>query len=283
MYKEIMFADSKPFVRYSRIIGTRDYREYNSEICAIDARMFYCIDGYGKFEIYGVSHVVTPGSLIVLPQGTPYFYVPNESEPMSFLAFNFDYIWDNSDKATPIPPVKSGNFDKASILSPVFFSDTVQLNAPLIIDKMNSVSSLVYEIDNEYKRRDAMYELRCSCLLTCILSHAIIANERRGQRNVSSELIDYIRKNYKEKITLEKLGNLFGYHPNYLNALFQQHTGKTIYNYLQDYRINEAIHLLQATDITIGEIALLVGFNDISHFSKAFKKITGFIPSNFRV
>jgi len=283
MYKEISIADIKPFVRYSRLVDTHDYRQYNSEICAIDSRLFYCNDGRGEFIIRGTSHRVKNGSLIILPPGTPYSYSPDPKEPMSFIAFNFDYTWECSGKATPIPPVRSEDFEKSDILCPVSFSDTVSLNEPLVIEKMNSVLPLIYEVDNEYKTRKSMYELRCSCLLMCILSRITLTNERQNSKNVSSELIDYIRKNYKEKITLEKIGNTFGYHPNYLNAKFQEYTGKSIYNYLQEHRINEAIHLLQATDIQICEIALQVGFNDVSHFSKAFKKMTGFAPSDFRI
>lgn len=287
MYKEIKFVDVKPFVRYSRLVDTRDYRTFNSEICASDARLFYCIDGVGKFEIGETTYSVKNGSLIILPQGTPYTFKPDKKDPMLFIAFNFDYTWENSDKPTPIPPVKSEKFDIACILSPVRFLDTVQLNTPLFIERMNAVSALIHEIDNEYKNREAMFELRCSSLLICVLTRAILAantfGESQRSNNVSIRLIDYIKNNYKEKITLEELGNIFGYHPNYLNELFRKHTGKTIYNYLQEHRTNEAIHLLQSTDTPIGEIAVLVGLNDISHFSKTFKKITGFIPSDFRV
>jgi len=281
MYKEISIADIKPFVRYSRLVDTHDYRQYNSEICAIDSRLFYCNDGRGEFIIRGTSHRVKNGSLIILPPGTPYSYSPDPKEPMSFIAFNFDYTWECSGKATPIPPVRSEDFEKSDILCPVSFSDTVSLNEPLVIEKMNSVLPLIYEVDNEYKTRKSMYELRCSCLLMCILSRITLTNERQNSKNVSSELIDYIRKNYKEKITLEKIASIACMTPTYFSAVFKKLNGISPWEYIIIKRVEKAISLIKTTEMTMLDISENCGFSSSSNFYKAFSKVTGKKPTDY--
>jgi AraC-like DNA-binding protein len=59
-------------------------------------------------------------------------------------------------------------------------------------------------------------------------------------------------------------------------------TGSSLHQYLLNYRISMAIELIESTYGSITDIAYQVGFKDISHFSKYFKKKTGRAPSEFR-
>ncbi len=284
---DIKLCELRPFVRYSRYVTTRDYRKLKGEQCAVDCRLFYCVGGNGEFEIDGELYSVESGSLVLIPQGVAYSYHPDLGDPMSFLALNFDYTDSASTLSTPIPPIKKELFKAADIISPVTVTDAVELNKPLLLEKMNSVYPLLRDINDEYERREAWFEVRCSSLLLVLLTRVLLrvghGSGGRRSEEVSTSLIDYIRENYASRITLANLGERFGYHPNYLNTLFRQHTGKTLYSYLQDHRITEAIHLLQTTDLPVDEIAVKTGFFDASHFSKAFKKKTGFSPVEFRV
>jgi AraC-like DNA-binding protein len=78
------------------------------------------------------------------------------------------------------------------------------------------------------------------------------------------------------------VGKMTGYHENHINRLMVRHTGSSLHSYLQSYRIERAIDLLEGTALPINEICSLVGFQDFTHFSKTFKKKTGYTPSGFR-
>ena len=69
---------------------------------------------------------------------------------------------------------------------------------------------------------------------------------------------------------------------NYLNTLFKSKVGKTIIQYITDYKIDRAKLLLQNSQETIESIANQLGYYDQYHFSKAFKKTTGIAPTQFR-
>ena len=59
-------------------------------------------------------------------------------------------------------------------------------------------------------------------------------------------------------------------------------TGKTIFQYLEDYRVSQGILLLQTSDLTITEISYLVGFSNPSRFSAAFSARMNTSPHQYR-
>ena len=123
-------------------------------------------------------------------------------------------------------------------------------------------------------------------MLLLILTDIARALLLRG-RNISradnrvEEILQYIREHYDEELGNQKLGRLFGFHPNYLNRLMVAHTGLSLYRYVLKYRINRAIDLLQTTDMPAFEIAERVGFKDYNHFLKYFKKQPATPPAAF--
>lgn len=102
----------------------------------------------------------------------------------------------------------------------------------------------------------------------------------------SSEIIDeillYIHTNYSEKITLSSIVNHFNLNRTTINDIFRKATGESIISYLIKLRINASAMMLRDTGIPINEIGYRVGFDDISHFSRTFKKMIGCSPSQYR-
>lgn len=67
-----------------------------------------------------------------------------------------------------------------------------------------------------------------------------------------------------------------------LNAAFKSRTGKTVFEYLRDLRMQEAARLLDQSLLEIGEIAGLVGFRTAAGFTTAFREFHGMTPSDYR-
>lgn len=72
-------------------------------------------------------------------------------------------------------------------------------------------------------------------------------------------------------------------HVNYLNRCVKKVTGKTTSQHLFERIATEAKILLKHTDWTVSEISETLGFNDLAHFNKFFKKQTGINPSAFKL
>ena len=76
--------------------------------------------------------------------------------------------------------------------------------------------------------------------------------------------------------------NLVYLNPDYMARLFKKQTGRSIVNYITEYRIEKAKELLDNPDIPIGIVAAKVGYGNYSYFSKLFKDITGLTPNEYR-
>ncbi|MBB6691885.1 helix-turn-helix transcriptional regulator [Cohnella xylanilytica] len=102
----------------------------------------------------------------------------------------------------------------------------------------------------------------------------------RSYRKVNA-LLDYLHTHYTERITGEIIEKEFDCSYDYINRVFQEATGHTISRYANLVRINHAKELIEATHLSMNEIAYLTGLNDPFYFSKVFKKFVGLSPTQY--
>lgn len=99
---------------------------------------------------------------------------------------------------------------------------------------------------------------------------------------IVANAMKYIHQNYTQKISLKSVAETIYTNPNYLSTVFSREKGMTFSAYVKTYRLSVAQKMLVETDQSIEKIAIAVGFYDIQHFSKIFKKELGVSPINFR-
>ena len=92
----------------------------------------------------------------------------------------------------------------------------------------------------------------------------------------------YIQENYAQRITLDSAARLVLLNPTYLSKLFAEIEGVGFSDYLIQVRMDRAKTLLTDYRKRIYEIAGEVGYQDVKHFMKAFKKQAGMTPSEYR-
>ena len=92
----------------------------------------------------------------------------------------------------------------------------------------------------------------------------------------------YIREHLAEDLSREFLSGTVYLTPDYLSHLFKKETGLSLTNYVIHERIEESKRLLAKTDLSIQEIAIRCGFQNISYFSKQFRNLTGVTPREYR-
>ena len=97
-----------------------------------------------------------------------------------------------------------------------------------------------------------------------------------------SYALSYIHENYSGKILIPDIASHLNISPRYLSKVFYQHMNLTILNYINIYRINQAIDLMLNTNFTLTNIAAQVGLKDSQHFSKLFKNTIGLPPNQYR-
>ena len=97
------------------------------------------------------------------------------------------------------------------------------------------------------------------------------------------EIIIYMSEHYQEKdLTIEKLSKMFRYKNTYFTKAFKKFMGETPIYYLNRLRISKAKELMKNEKLSLDEISSIVGYNNSSSFTEAFKRIIGILPKEYR-
>lgn len=96
-------------------------------------------------------------------------------------------------------------------------------------------------------------------------------------------VLDYMQKHFSDRIRIEELAAVGGLSPNYFMRCFRADFNTTPMGYLTKLRLENASRVLADTDMAIIDVALSVGYGDVSNFIRAFEKIYGMTPRKFRL
>ena len=96
-------------------------------------------------------------------------------------------------------------------------------------------------------------------------------------------IINYLNENYEHKISLDQIAHNMYLSPVYISKIFKEETGDSPINYLIKIRLEKAKEILiNDSNGSIKNIANEVGYEDVYHFSKLFKKYYGISPLHYR-
>ncbi len=96
----------------------------------------------------------------------------------------------------------------------------------------------------------------------------------------ADRIIRYMSE-HTDKITLAMIASRFSYHPNYISSLLRQKTGRTFSQILLEQRMERAAALLKETDLSVEEVAAMVGYNNSSNFYRAFRSCFHVSPRGY--
>ena len=102
-----------------------------------------------------------------------------------------------------------------------------------------------------------------------------------GNKRIAA-IHEYLMNNYREEVDLKRLAALVNMAEGSLCRFFKMNMGMTVFEYLNQIKVEFACKLLMDHDLSIMEVCLDSGFNNLSHFNKQFKKTTGVPPSEYR-
>ncbi|SHL22555.1 AraC-like ligand binding domain-containing protein [Anaerocolumna jejuensis DSM 15929] len=143
-----------------------------------------------------------------------------------------------------------------------------------------------------YNKREEHYKRIVSTQFHLFLlqaAHEHLMNSGTGQNpphirkseTVAEKILRYLNCNYSQKINSSLIEKQFEVNFDYINRIFSELTGNTIFSYLNSLRIEHAKELLATTSLPFGDIGYLVGIDDRYYFTKQFKKYTGMTPTEY--
>lgn len=125
-------------------------------------------------------------------------------------------------------------------------------------------------------------------LFGLILKEGLYTEYKREEVRTSHRIrriknvLEYVEKNYQSPITLQEMAEVAGMNPQYFCRAFKEITMQSPVDYVIYYRLEQAVRLLSATDLSVMEVALECGFNDCSYFIRVFKKQKKMTPNQYR-
>ncbi len=102
-----------------------------------------------------------------------------------------------------------------------------------------------------------------------------------GNKRIAS-IHEYFMNNYREEVNLKRIAELVSMAEGSLCRFFKENMGVTLFEYLNRIKTDFACKLLMDNDLSIMEVCFDSGFNNLSHFNKQFRKMTGVTPSEYR-
>jgi len=177
----------------------------------------------------------------------------------------------------------------------VFEPETIRLHCFELVDHLLR-ELREYQLQKYLNKSDKAFNLKkriasCATLddafevtqnLIVNFGHCVREIQNSGTKRLVHAAIDYIHDNYHTDITLSQVAEHLFITPPYLSKLFSTQMHESFSQYLLSYRIKIAKELLQDTHCKIYEVAARVGYTDIAHFSKLFKRVTGQTPKQYR-
>lgn len=162
-----------------------------------------------------------------------------------------------------------------------------ELYCTLLKTNTDYVGELQQEISALHNLEILLNYDNCKALNETLYKYCGLITEEVIRRRVDIdtsilEIKRYIEQHFAEQITLKGLENLFHLNGSYISVTFKRITGIGLNKYIRQLRMDYAVKLLSDTDYKMSDVCEKSGFTNYVHFSKEFKKYTGYSPSDYR-
>lgn len=231
--------------------------------------LHYIIDGKGIYQTGKKTYYLKKNQAFLICPGDITYYIADHDDPWKYLWVAFNGIkantylkWARLDKENPIC-----FFEDADLLigyvkgmldaRELTYSNELMRQGYLLLF-LSALTRSQYESNPSKNAYDHPYQI--------YLNHAL----------------EFIEHNYMRGIKVSDIVKYIGISRSYLTSIFKKALNMSVQEYLVNYRLDRAATLLRTTDASIGKIASEVGYEDSLTFSKIFKSVKGYSPTNFR-
>ncbi|OPJ57605.1 AraC family transcriptional regulator [Clostridium oryzae] len=248
-----------------------------------ELEILFITRGAAQFHVNGEIYEISEGEIVFISPNEVHtaYRVNNDDVEFYAVLIHSDFV--NS---------MINDIVQQKYIQPLFLSKN---DFPVLINKTIEKKLLIlpilYDIKNAYFEHKFGYELLIKFKIYELLYKVICygKQEKRDWKPTKSykterikNVVLYIQKNYKYKITLIDLASSVNMSAGAFCRFFKQYINMTPIEYLNSFRITKATYLLQTTDKKLIDIALDTGFSNINYFTDVFKKVLYCTPTEYR-
>ena len=242
--------------------------------------LVYIVSGTATHYLMEETAQLQPGDYFIVDTGSAHCY----RDVRAFQIINCLFLPEYIDRALADCPSLS------SLLSNQMLRFGLPVNIQtadrIFHDTTGVVGQIMRTMEQEYAAKGTGYMELLRCYLTQVLVCAVRASEKAEQirtpHRATTTLIDHLRCHYTEPLSLTELSRRLNYTPQYISSLFHKDTGMSLQEFLQRMRIEEACRLIEQGEQQMSRVAQKVGYGDVKHFARVFRRIKGVSPREFR-
>ena len=228
--------------------------------------LFYIIGGKGQFLINDQLYPVNTNHLVIINPNVIHTEVSLNAQPLEYIVLGVDGI------ELSISGTSNGQF--------------------CILDHFESLdmASCLRNILREMEMKQPGYEDVCQAFMEILIIRLMRSTGLSLPSETSAVSTNrqcaavrrYIDLHFKEALTLEQLAEEGHMNKFYLSHAFKREYGVSPINYMISRRIEESKYLLAETDLSLSQIAQLLGFSSLSYFSQVFHRTQSISPKEYR-
>ena len=256
----------------ARHVGVRRYHYAGEQSAQVHRHRFHSMElilqGSCRQDINGIRYDCGPGTLCFLSPADYHLFL-FEGEPVDACCLSF-----------------SENVLSQEVLTALQRAETPWV-LPLAPEALCRIRELLELAEKELSGEHPLQQSAADAIVNLLLIELLRELPEKGQELPVPKAglrgcVGYIRKHFREQLTLETVAKAFGVTPNHFCRVFRQLTGIPFREYLLRLRLEYAMQQLTQTEQSVTEICLESGFNSPSYFSKAFRERFGKAPSELR-
>lgn len=251
-------------------------------------QIIYMSRGKLKHVINDNVFEVVKGDIFVIPPYVPHYFIDDSKEKFELIEFEFVPEFINEKFSSDC--MDSSFMDFAYLEPFLVAQNAIKPRLNLKGSLMNEVEDILREIIREYEIKDRDFSLLIKALSQKLLvivgrefrknvEHSETSSLFERHRDALHSALVYIEDNLDKTITLDDAAKTAMISQSYFRYLFRLMTQKSFTEYVNEQRINKACRLLKIKPhMKVSDICTRVGYNNISHFNRIFRQVTGQTP-----
>lgn len=153
-----------------------------------------------------------------------------------------------------------------------------------VLPIQNLLENLIWTIKNKQSNKRSINQITMGLLFVQLMNHMdkLETDEEHSQQKLIIQVLSYVEEHYKDG-ELTELARELHFDRYWLSREIKKRTGMNYTDLIQTKRLNQAAYLLQNTSMSIMDIAMAVGYENISYFHRIFPKKYGVTPRKYRM
>ena len=277
--------------RLEKTATMEKYCELSNQVAYVCHHYPCEIGGYHDHDFYEINYVkkgecvnfvegeviyMPEGSFILLHTGTFHtLYAPDENSIIYNVLLKKEWFLETV-RRYPLPHTAMGEF--ISLAGGETYPEYVY--SP---HSSEAVEKKLTDLCNNRKKALLSTEANVLFCLSEMLNEedSVLSQTMKTSDKSMQKIMSYINQNFNS-VTMESLSEYIGYSTTHIGRMFKKHIGKSFSEVVRKLRRDHAEYLLKFSNYQISEISAMIGYENVEHFCRIFKKDMGMSPREYR-